>query len=112
MAVPHCTRSPKRLQPDDWRRLILQQQTSELTVTDFCNKHNLAQPSFYLWRKKLGLSPEHPGFQSVQVVPNPPGIGCSPVVLELAGGHRLLLTYDFDEHTLRRLLKVIGEPDP
>ncbi len=38
-----------------WQQLIEQQQTGELTVSEFRAKHNLSSSNFYHWRKKLNL---------------------------------------------------------
>ena len=38
---------------DEWRELIAQQQSSELSIVDFCKKHRLATSSFYKFRGRL-----------------------------------------------------------
>jgi hypothetical protein len=37
-----------------WRRMLRQWQRSGLSIRAFCLEHNLAEPSFYAWRR---LSP-------------------------------------------------------
>ncbi len=39
-----------------WQTLIQDQQTSGLTIADYCQQHNLARSSFYAFKKKLGLT--------------------------------------------------------
>lgn len=38
-----------------WRMAIETWQASELPVRQFCNNEGLSEPSFYAWRKKLGI---------------------------------------------------------
>jgi putative transposase len=39
-----------------WQTLIQNQQTSGLTISDYCQKHHLPTSSFYAFKKKLGLT--------------------------------------------------------
>lgn len=39
-----------------WQTLIQNQQTSGLTVLDYCQQHHLPTSSFYAFKKKLGLT--------------------------------------------------------
>lgn len=38
---------------DEWAALITEQQSSDLTIVDFCKEHGLATSSFYKFRKRL-----------------------------------------------------------
>ncbi len=38
-----------------WREAIKKQRTSELSIKDFCEQRGLNGPSFYVWRKRLGM---------------------------------------------------------
>ena len=38
-----------------WQTLIQNQQTSGLTISDYCQQHQLPSSSFYAFKKKLGL---------------------------------------------------------
>ena len=40
-----------------WQTLIQNQQTSGLTISDYCQQHHLPTSSFYAFKKKLGLTP-------------------------------------------------------
>ena len=39
-----------------WQTLIQNQQTSGLTISDYCQQHQLPSSSFYAIKKKLGLT--------------------------------------------------------
>ncbi len=39
-----------------WQTLIQNQQTSGLTISDYCQQHHLPMSSFYAFKKKLGLT--------------------------------------------------------
>mgnify|MGYP000026182462 FL=1 len=41
---------------EQWQVIIEDQQTSGLTIIDYCQQHQLSTTSFYAARKKLGLS--------------------------------------------------------
>jgi hypothetical protein len=41
---------------DEWRELIAQQQSSELSIVDFCKHTNLPLSTFHKYRSKLGVS--------------------------------------------------------
>ena len=42
-----------KTKPDQWAERILSQQSSGLSVKEFCKEHGLAECSFYAWRKRL-----------------------------------------------------------
>jgi SOS-response transcriptional repressor LexA len=39
-----------------WQTLIQKQQTSGLTISNYCQQHQLPTSSFYAFKKKLGLT--------------------------------------------------------
>jgi len=41
---------------EQWRAILNEQQVSGLTIIDYCRKHQLATSSFYVFRKKLGVT--------------------------------------------------------
>jgi len=43
----------KRRNPQEWQRIIESQQSSELTIAEFCQQHTLNPSTFYLQRKKI-----------------------------------------------------------
>ena len=41
---------------EQWRTILNEQQASGLTVIDYCREHQLSTSSFYVFRKKLGIT--------------------------------------------------------
>ncbi|PKG86982.1 IS66 family insertion sequence hypothetical protein [Colwellia sp. 75C3] len=41
---------------EQWRTILTEQQASGLTIIDYCREHQLATSSFYVFRKKLGIT--------------------------------------------------------
>ena len=39
-----------------WQEAIKRQKVSGLSIKDFCEQSGLNEPSFYVWRKRLGMS--------------------------------------------------------
>jgi hypothetical protein len=100
-----------------WRQLIDQWQCSGLSVRAFCERHSLAVPSFYAWRRRLQqaappaqvCSPHAVTFLPVHVRPDPADHR-PPLELVLASGRCLRIPPGFDPNALRALLAVLGEP--
>jgi hypothetical protein len=99
-----------------WRRMLRLWQGSGLSVRAFCEQHDLAQPSFYAWRRTLAERDSAAvTFVPVEVLPEPlpttdtvgPGLE-----LLLTGGRVLRIGPAFDGPTLRRLLAVLEEGQP
>lgn len=63
---------------EQWQTIIQEQQSSGLTIIDYCRQQQLSMTSFYAVRKKLGLSSS--SFvrakitQQVEIVEEQPGI--------------------------------------
>jgi hypothetical protein len=61
-----------------WRDLIGRWQRSKLTVRDFCQAHDISEPSFYAWRSEIArrdldhakAAPATPTFVPVRVTPS------------------------------------------
>ncbi|TRX57184.1 IS66 family insertion sequence element accessory protein TnpA [Thalassomonas sp. M1454] len=64
--------------PEQWQTIIQEQQSSGLTIIDYCRQHQLSMTSFYAVRKKLGLSAcsfvRAKITQQVEIVEEQPGI--------------------------------------
>ena len=96
-----------------WRHWIRQWQHSGLTVQAFCDRHHLAVPSFYAWRRTLRQRDAAvPAFVSVRLVPDPLPIPIPGIELVLAGGRCLRVNPGFDAATLRQMLALLEETPP
>ena len=103
------SRDPRKEQ--QWRRWIQQWQQSRLSVRDFCVRYDLAEPTFYAWRRQLQQQESTAAFVPVRVVPDEaPAAGSLEVVLD--GGRRVRVAPGFDAATLRHLLAVLEEVPP
>jgi transposase-like protein len=117
--------------------MLRQWQGSGLSIRAFCRKHNLAEPSFYAWRRTLAerdpaahpaLAEPDPAHQAqrqrtpsdrrehAQIPPLfvPLRVAASASVLEvvLSQGRVVRVPAGFDPATLRQLLAVLEEERP
>ena len=93
-----------------WRRWIQQQQESGLSVRAFCARHDLAEASFYGWRREIQRRDAAVGaFMPVSVVAEEQAIFACCFEVVLVGGRKLRVAPGFDAATLRQLLAVLEE---
>src|SRR5262245_11341614 len=95
-----------------WRRWISQWRASGLSVRAFCDRHGLATPSFYHWRRVLQRrAVERSAFVPVQVVADAVPTQASALEVVLMDGRTVRIAPGFDAATLRQLLAVLeGRP--
>ena len=102
-----------------WRQWIQRWQRSGLSVSAFCDRHGLASPSFYAWRRTLAQRDvEAVRFAPVQVAAdehateNTRADSGKGLELVLPTGQFLRIGPDFDGPTLQRLLSLLegGQP--
>jgi hypothetical protein len=100
-----------------WLRRIERWQRSQLSVRDYCFRHQLREHSFYSWRRLLterGLLPPTstgtatPLFVAATVADADPTP--QPLAIVLADGLAVQVAAGFDADTLRRLLALLREP--
>ena len=98
-----------------WRQLIERWQHSGLSVRAFCQRQQLAIPSFYTWRRRLrrddGLANHETTavtFLPVHVRPDDTGTQV-PLEIVLANGRCLRIPRDFDAAHLREVLRTLEE---
>ncbi len=81
-----------------WRERFARRETSELTTSQFCTSEGISKPSFYAWRRKLGLpgprakksTPKKKSFQQVVVTSAPQVLTArlpGGIVLEISTSH-------------------------
>jgi transposase-like protein len=109
-----------------WRQMVRQWLDSGQSVRAFCRAHNLAEGSFYAWRRTIaseqrdqqagcrrGLngpsrSVSPPLFIPVQLS----AVAAAPLEVVLQGGRVVRVPTGFDATTLRQLLAVLAEAPP
>ena len=101
-----------------WRRMMRRWHRSRLSVRAFCQTHELAEPTFYAWRRILAERDSAAvRFVPVQVASEPsPQVtaadSAASLELVLGAGRLLRVGPGFDESTLRRLLALLEEGRP
>ena len=96
-----------------WLNLVQRWQRSKLSVREFCQRHQLSEPSFYSWRRVLrerGLIDEQaatPAFVKLTLDAEPSFQRAVEVVL---GGRVLRVHPGFDPGMLLELVRLLEEP--
>jgi hypothetical protein len=113
-------RDPKK--EATWRKHLRLWKRSGLSVRQFCQLHQIPEPSFYYWRRRLhdqdslatrtvdGTTPQagpEPTDPMPLFVPLRLPTSSQPVLVVLADGTQIHVPADFDPHALRRLLDVL-----
>jgi transposase-like protein len=97
-----------------WRMTVRRWRGSGLSVRAYCEQHELAEPTFYAWRRSIQeRDAAAVRFVPVQVVPETPAESSSGALeLVVGAGRRLRVGPGFDAPTLRRLLALLEEGRP
>lgn len=114
-----------------WRRILRHWRRSGLSVRDFCAEHDLAEPSFYSWRRivaqrdqeavRVRAEPERGNVRQAVAASDAPVFVpmrvidvSTPAAFEvvLERGRMVRVLRGFDADTLRRLLAVLEEERP
>jgi transposase len=104
-------RDPRKEQ--HWRRFIELWRHSGMSVRAFCDRHHLAEPSFYAWRRHFQQrAAATPTLVPVQIIPDDPPRGHCGIEVVLADGRCLRVAPGFDPATLRQVLAVLEEAPP
>jgi hypothetical protein len=97
-----------------WRTMLRRWRQSGVSIRAFCQEEDLAEPSFYCWRRILTLrDAEKTQFVPVRLAdasePTPTTPATAGVELVLAGGRSVRVAPGFDAPTLKRLLALLEE---
>lgn len=98
-----------------WRRIILRQQRSGLSIAEYCRRHEVPPASFFAWKRRLRQETalaSLPAFVPVVPTPaEPPAAEATSgaIALCLDRGRRLLLCPGFDPLTLRQALAILED---
>jgi transposase len=111
---------PDVAKQDRWLELIRRWQRSQITVREFCQRHQVSEASFFSWRRVLrerGLldepmpaksSADGPAFVKLTTLAAEPT--ASSVELVLNQGRRLRVWPGFDADMLLELVRLLEEP--
>jgi hypothetical protein len=91
-----------------WTELIAGHRQSGMTVEAFCQENGVGSPSFYAWRKRLGIRAQPIGFALVET-PTVRQQRGEPVELMLSSGDRLRIGAGADAATVRLVLSILRE---
>ncbi len=108
-----------------WRERLGRWQRLQCSITEFCRREGISQPSFFQWRRRLGVndapsppdvgrhSPRGAAFIPVQVVATKSDrepTSDDVAWLEISSGEIVCrVPTHVDETTLRRLVRVLRE---
>jgi transposase-like protein len=96
--------STRQTTADRWRELIERQERSGSSISAFCRRAGVSQPSFYAWRRRLRGE-----VTFAEVLTRPAAAEIGGIELRLPGGRYVVLRAGFDRQVLRELLQVLEE---
>jgi len=85
-----------------WSELLAEYESSNQTVSSFCEEYGIAVWKFYYWKKRLKQSP--PVFEEVSIAEKDSSTG---IHLSL-GSLNIHVQAGFDDVTLRRVLSTLS----
>ena len=96
----------------EWRQRFLRFEKSRQSIAAFCREEGVSTPSFYLWRKRLGVAPAVPsditpapaGFRPVRFLP------AASLTAQLPGGTQLIVPMS-DAEGLRAVIDAVARVD-
>lgn len=100
-----------------WRSHLERWLVSGLSIRAYCRRHQLAEPSFFCWRRTLAQRDadacKQPAsgplaFVPLHITPEP-AVATSSLEVVLGNGRRLFVGPGFDAVSLRTLLAVLEE---
>ncbi len=86
-----------------WRKLLQQHVSSGLSITAFCERAGVSQPSFFAWRRKLR---DEVTFAEVKLA-RESTVTTSGIELRLSGQRCVVVRPGFDRQTLLELLHAL-----
>jgi hypothetical protein len=103
-----------------WRRRLLQQSRSGLTILQFCQREGVSPASFHAWKRRLASHSTRPGATSpaasafvpvlVAAEPDRPSQGSADhVTIQLTNGGRILLPITADADLVRLVVNIVAQ---
>jgi hypothetical protein len=99
-----------------WRRHIAAQRASGETIRAFCDARRIRETAFYFWRTEIAKRDREaaaepnpaPAFVPVAVIDAPAGRD-EPIVIRLAGGHRVRIRSGCDRVLLADVIRLLRD---
>jgi len=100
---PHTRRTPEQ-----WRKIIMNQEASGETAAAYCRTEGLCKHSFYGWRKQLAVENKSPknGFVEIKPQYTPPS---RVTHIETPTGFRLTIPLGMDAKFVKNILRVLDQ---
>ena len=101
-----------------WRERLARWQRLQCSISEFCRREGISQPSFFQWRRRLAAekpdgrnaaTPRGAAFIPVQVLGRAPSFDDDARLEITLGDFQCRLPLDVDESTLRQLVRVLCE---
>lgn len=95
-----------------FKKLQEKQAQSKFSQKEFCKKEGLKPAIFSYWKKKVKISESKNPFvelsKSISELPRPSFKETLPFEYQLASGSKLFIPQNFDESSLKKLLRLVG----
>jgi len=114
LASDVSSKSPSIRDESYWQEIIKRFKVSGLTQKQFCSENNLPIGAFKNWYYRFYRSrstEETAGFTPIVLGDNASSssrLKESNLILELPNAIKIIISPDFEEGTLRRVLKIVG----
>lgn len=103
-----------------WRRRLLQQSRSGLTILQFCQREGVSPASFHAWKRRLSSHSTRPGVTSPGPSPFVPVLVASELdrpsqgsadhlTIQFANGGRILLPVTADANLVCRVVDIVAQ---
>ena len=96
-----------------WLDFVERWQRSKLSVREFCQRHQLSEPSFYSWRRVLrerGLIQDAPAATTPAFIKLDVDATTASVIDVVLGQRVLRVRAGFDANLLLELVRLLEEP--
>lgn len=100
----------------EWRRRLLRFEKHPSTIKEFCRREGVSEPSFYLWRKRLGLKNAQKPVRAESPAESPAGfrpvrlLTRESLVAHLPGGMRMVVPMS-EPDGLRAVIDALARVD-
>ena len=103
-----------------WKQIIGGFEASRTTVRAYCDRHNISEPSFYSWRRRLAKQPQNTAsrpvtFRLVEPPPTAPDhrtpaelLGPAPAPVDVILSNGATLRVACEERALRIVLAALS----